>query len=131
TIDQIHNISLLAGQEIKYTDRSSRRAEAIGISYESGGIVNTDPLMIEFLNRQGIRTNELSTDRERFAGFFLNGGYSLREKYIFNGTVRYDGSNRLGKSNQARWLPTWNISGAWNLDREDFISFPWLDYAKV
>ena len=31
-----------------------------------------------------------------------------------NGTVRYEGSNKLGKSRSARWLPTWNISGAWN-----------------
>src|SRR5690606_13946766 len=47
TFGQIHNVSVLAGQEIKYTDRTSRRAEAIGVSYENGGIVNTDPLMIE------------------------------------------------------------------------------------
>ncbi|MBS9768875.1 MAG: TonB-dependent receptor, partial [Flavobacteriaceae bacterium] len=32
----------------------------------------------------------------------------------------YEGSNRLGKSKTARWMPTWNISGAWNATQEDF-----------
>lgn len=131
TIDKIHSINILAGQEIKYTDRVNRRADGIGVVYENGGIVNTDPDIIDFLNRQGIRTFELDVDRERFAGLFLNAAYAFDEKYIFNGTVRYDGSNRLGKSQKARYLPTWNVSGAWNLDKESFIHFPWLDYLKL
>lgn len=130
-IAAIHSINVLAGQEIKYTDRVSRRADGIGVVYENGGIVNTDPAIIDFLNRQGIRTYELNVDRERFAGLFLTGAYSFDEKYIFNGTIRYDGSNRLGKSPQARYLPTWNVSGAWNVDRESFLDFRWLSYLKL
>ena len=78
--------------------------------------------MIEFLNQQGINIFELSTDRERFAGFFLNGAYSYNDKYVFNGTIRYDGSNRLGSSPSARWLPTWSFGGSWNLDEEPFLA---------
>ena len=131
TFNTVHSVSVLAGQEIKYTNRTARRVDGIGVVYENGGIVNTDPLMIDFLNRQGIQTFELEADRERFAGFFLNAGYSFNEKYIFNGTVRYDGSNRLGKSKNSRWLPTWNVSGAWNIDRETFFQVPWIDFLKV
>jgi TonB-linked SusC/RagA family outer membrane protein len=131
TFNNVHNISVMAGQEVKYTDRMARRVDGIGVVYENGGIVNTDPLMIEFLNQQGIQTYEISVDRERFAGFFLNGAYSFDEKYIFNGTVRYDGSNRLGKSKNARYLPTWNVSGAWNVDRESFFQVPWINYLKL
>ncbi|HEY0770771.1 MAG TPA: TonB-dependent receptor plug domain-containing protein, partial [Sphingobacteriaceae bacterium] len=81
TINDIHSINVLAGQEIKYTNRESRRVDGIGVVYENGGIVNTDPLMIDFLNRQGIRTYAIGIDRERFAGAFVNAGYSFREKY--------------------------------------------------
>jgi TonB-linked SusC/RagA family outer membrane protein len=131
TFNDVHSINVLAGQEIKFTNREGRRADGIGVVYENGGIVNTDPLMIEFLNRQGIRTYALGIDRERFAGFFLNGAYAFNEKYVFNGTVRYDGSNRLGKSKNSRYLPTWNVSGAWNVDKESFIDLSWLSYLKV
>jgi TonB-linked SusC/RagA family outer membrane protein len=127
-----HSINVLAGQEIKFTNRQGRRADGIGVVYENGGIVNTDPSMVDFLNRQGISMYALSVDRERFAGIFLNGGYSFKEKLIFNGTIRYDGSNRLGESRQARYLPTWNVSGAWNLDKEAFMdNFSWVDYLKL
>lgn len=131
TFNNVHNVSVLAGQEIKYTDRAARRVDGIGVVYENGGIVNTDPLMIDFLNRQGIQIYDIGVDRERFAGFFLNGAYAFDEKYIFNGTVRYDGSNRLGKSKNARYLPTWNVSGAWNVDREPFFNVPWISYLKL
>ena len=131
TFNTIHSVSILAGQEIKYTDRMARRMDGIGVVYENGGIVNTDPLMIDFLNRQGIQTYEMSVDRERFAGFLLTGAYALREKYIFNATARYDGSNRLGKSKDSRYLPTWNVSGAWNLDRESFMNISWLNLLKL
>jgi len=87
--------------------------------------------MIAFLRSQGISPYALSVDRERFAGFFLNGNYSYKEKFIFNGTVRYDGSNRLGNSKKARYLPTWNVSGAWNLDKESFFDFDWLNALKL
>ncbi len=131
TFNTKHSVSVLAGQEIKYTDRRSRRADGIGVVYENGGVVNTDPLMIDFLNQQGISIYALSEDRERFAGLFLNGAYSFNEKYVFNGTIRYDGSNRLGKSRSARYLPTWNVSGAWNVDKESFFNVPLLTYLKV
>lgn len=131
TFNSIHSINILAGQEIKFTNRQSVRADGIGVVYENGGVVNIDPKMIAFLNQQGISIYELGVDRERFAGLFLNAGYSLNEKYIFNGTIRYDGSNRLGKSRQARYLPTWNVSGAWNIDKENFFSPEWIDYLKL
>lgn len=131
SFNTVHNITVLAGQEIKYTNRVSRRADGIGVVYENGGVVRTDPLMIEFLSKQGISIYEIDTDRERFAGFFLNGAYSFNDKYVFNGTVRYDGSNRLGKSKASRYLPTWNVSGAWNLEKESFMNFSWLTYLKL
>ncbi|MCI0751214.1 MAG: SusC/RagA family TonB-linked outer membrane protein [Flammeovirgaceae bacterium] len=131
SLNTVHKFNVLAGLEIKYTDRKSQRVDGIGVVYENGGIVNLDPAMIEFLNRQGIQTYALGVDYERFAGLFINTAYSLNDTYVFNGTIRYDGSNRLGKSRNSRYLPTWNVSAAWNLDKESFIDFSWLDYFKL
>ena len=41
-------------------------------------------------------------------------------KYTATGTLRYEGSNRLGKARSARWLPTWNAALAWNMHEEEF-----------
>ena len=53
---------------------------------------------------------------------FANATYSIAGKYTLNGTVRYEGTNKMGKSSSARWLPTWNISGSWTVDKEKFFS---------
>ncbi|MCH5600434.1 TonB-dependent receptor domain-containing protein [Niabella ginsengisoli] len=46
--------------------------------------------------------------------------YTFDRRYTINGTLRYEGTNRLGKTRSARWLPTWNISGRWNVHEEKF-----------
>jgi hypothetical protein len=46
-----------------------------------------------------------------------------------NLTGRYDGSNQLGKSTSARWLPTWNVSASWNAHEEAWFQ-KWMDKTK-
>lgn len=130
-IGQDHEINALVGQELKYSDRSQRSADGVGVVYESGGVVNTSPDIVAFLNSQGIELYSLSADRERFFGLFATAGYSFQEKYIVNGTVRYDGSNRLGTSRTARYLPTWNVSGAWNVTNESFFNVDAINSLKL
>ena len=60
----------------------------------------------------------LETTRSRDVAFFGTATYSYQGKYTLNGTIRYEGSNKLGKSREARWLPTWNLSAAWNMHEE-------------
>jgi len=117
-----HEVNILAGEEIRYTDRQITSTTGMGVIYESGGIVITDPKIIEFFNLQNIDYYSLTEERDRFLGLFFNGGYAYKSRYVANFTARYDGSNQLGESNEVRYLPTWNISGAWNIDNERFFS---------
>lgn len=131
TLAEIHEINVLAGQEIRFTDRREENSSALGIIYESGGVVVTDPNIIEFFNLQNIDYYTLDRGQDRFLGSFVNAGYAYKSKYIANFTVRYDGSNQLGRSRQARYLPTWNVSGAWNVTSESFINAAFLDDLKL
>ncbi|WP_258102793.1 SusC/RagA family TonB-linked outer membrane protein [Marinoscillum sp. MHG1-6] len=126
-----HEVNVLAGQEIRYTNRSQQSATGLGVVYSSGGVVVTDPNIIEFFNLQNIDYYSLSREQDRFLGSFVNGGYAYKSKYIANFTVRYDGSNQLGKSKQARYLPTWNVSGAWNVTNESWANLPFLNELKL
>jgi hypothetical protein len=56
----------------------------------------------------------------RNVAFFGSATYSYKGRYTLNGTGRYDGSNKLGKARSARWLPTWNIAGAWQAHEENW-----------
>lgn len=129
-VNEVHQFNVLGGGEMRFTDRTMSNSTALGIIYESGGIVVTDPNIIEFFNAQNIEINGRGIEKDRFLGLFLNGGYAYKEKYIGNFTVRYDGSNQLGKSISARYLPTWNVSGAWNVHSEEFFNVNFIEELK-
>ena len=135
TLNSVHEFNILAGEEIRFTNRTSTSSTGIGVVFESGGVVVTDPLIVEFFNSQNVDIFQIDQERDRFVGAFFNGGYAYDSRYVANFTARYDGSNQLGESNAARYLPTWNVSGAWNIYNEAFFKdiaiFRPFDYLKV
>ncbi|MFV0565504.1 MAG: SusC/RagA family TonB-linked outer membrane protein [Flavobacteriaceae bacterium] len=114
--------NLLGGTEVKYTNREFRRNDGYGILYDRGGIVNTHPDVIKYLSDNGLEQFEYTEFRDRFVGNFIDAKYDYDGKYILGGTFRYDGSNRLGNTKRAKWLPSWNVSGAWNVHKENFMA---------
>ncbi|MBR1485244.1 MAG: SusC/RagA family TonB-linked outer membrane protein [Prevotella sp.] len=115
-----HIVNLFGGTEIGSVDRQRNYLLGWGMQYEKGEI----PFyMLEFFKKSiedGSDYYSLSHYRNRSAAFFANATYSYKGRYTLNGTYRYEGTNRLGRSRQARWLPTWNVSGAWNVHEEKF-----------
>ena len=118
--NDIHLTNVYAGMETNSTDYDRSNFNGWGMQYAMG----ETPFYIYQFFKQGIEqgTNYYSLGRShlRSAAFFLNATYSYKSRYSVNGTVRYEGTNSMGKSRNARWLPTWNISGRWNLDEEVF-----------
>ncbi|MCW3786791.1 SusC/RagA family TonB-linked outer membrane protein [Plebeiibacterium sediminum] len=116
----VHIVNIYGGTEVNYADREQNNFTGWGMQYSMGEI----PFYSYELFKKGIEDNNLyygiSNTRYRNVAFFANGTYSFNRKYTLNGTIRYEGSNKLGKSRSARWLPTWNVSGAWNVDEEQF-----------
>ncbi|MCJ8166635.1 SusC/RagA family TonB-linked outer membrane protein [Pontibacter sp. E15-1] len=121
TIGDLHTVRLFASQELRYADRQNKFFKGYGYQYDKGGVPFIDPNII----KQGVEGNfnyyGMRMNYDRFLAYMANGAYSYNGKYNLNGTVRYDGSNLLGESRTARWLPTWNVSGSWNIDTEPFM----------
>lgn len=89
--------------------------------WDRGGVAFLDPDLLKQQIESGLSYYSMEEEFDRFVAFFATAGYSYNGTYVFNATGRYDGSNRLGKSRSARWLPTWNISGAWHVSNEAFM----------
>lgn len=119
--DELHSVKLFLGQEYRYTDRDFNSTTGYGYQFDKGGIPFTDYRIIrKYLNDASDYFSRGFT-KERGVGFFSNATYSFDERYVISGTLNYEGSNRLGKNPSARWLPTWNISGRWNISKENFL----------
>lgn len=118
---EIHSVNVLAGAELKSTDRQKFFSNGPGYQYFSGGV----PFPDHIYYKQALESNKelysMNWYHDRFVAGFVNGAYSYNGKYTVNGTLRVDGSNQLGESKSSRWLPTWNISGSWNASEEEFL----------
>lgn len=101
-----NQITLLSGTEIRAVDK------------ENSGYIPDNPGE-EFSTYSRQKKPDINT-YYRDVAFFGSVTYSYAGKYIVNGTARYEGTNRMGSSKQARWLPTGNISGRWNIHEENF-----------
>lgn len=127
-----HNVNVMLGQQIKASDRQNFSNTGYGYQFENGGIPFTDYRILKQTIEASFPYYGMSKDFDRFAAFYLTGQYTFDRRYNVFGTVRYDGSNRLGSSARARWLPTYSFGGAWSIDEEEFMQdVRWVDYLKA
>ncbi|WP_338324461.1 SusC/RagA family TonB-linked outer membrane protein [Chitinophaga barathri] len=132
TFNNLHAVNLLAGMQVKSADRQQASNTGFGYQYDNGGIPFVDYRIVKQTIESNFPYYGMSKDYDRFVAFYGSAGYTFKQRYNFTGTVRYDGSNRLGKSTTARWLPTWSLAASWNADREPFIqNLTWIDYLTV
>lgn len=132
TFAEKHDVSFLLGQQIKYADRQAFSNTGYGYQYENGGVPFVDYRILKQTIEDNFPYYEMTKTFDRFAAFYFNAQYTFDNKYNLYGTVRYDGSNMLGASPRARWLPTWSFGGSWNVDQEKFMdNVSIIDYLKL
>lgn len=121
TFNTDHILNIFAAQEMRLANRQTRNMIGYGYQYDKGGVPYIDPNAIKQAVGNNLSYYGMGNKYDRFAAFVARAAYSYKEKYAFNATGRFDGSNQLGDAPNARWLPTWNVSGAWYLDKESFM----------
>lgn len=115
-----HIVNAYAGMEVNSVERHNTWFRGWGMQYNMGETPSWAYEVFKKSSEQNTDYYTLGNTHERSAAFFANATYSYKGRYSINGTYRYEGTNRLGKSRSARWLPTWNVSAAWNVHEENF-----------
>lgn len=121
TLNDKHELEGFFGTEFRSVDRNNDNFTAAGLQYEKGLSSFVDPKLIEKLVNEGNSYYEFGAERERTVGFFGKVGYTYDRRYTASFTGRYDGSNRQGDTGSSRWLPTYTVSGKWNIKEEKFM----------
>ena len=122
TINNTHIINAYLGMETNQSDRQKTWFRGWGLQYDSGEIPFYDYLVFKKGKEDNSPYYEMGNTHYRNVAFFFNGTYSYKGRYTLNGTLRYEGNNALGLTTRSRWLPTWNVSGAWNVHEENFFN---------
>jgi TonB-linked SusC/RagA family outer membrane protein len=118
--NEVHITNFYGGMELNAVDREQTWFRGWGRQYATGDVPHYAYQVFKKGAEEGTDYYTVTTTRGRNVAFFGLATYSYMAKYTINGTLRYEGSNKLGKSRSARWLPTWNIAGSWNMHEESF-----------
>jgi hypothetical protein len=119
--DRLHQLTVLAGQEYISTDRQTASDVGVGYQWNTGGVPFLNYVYFKQLTETNGTYYGMTNEYDRNAAFYGNAQYTYNNRYTIMGTVRTDGSNRMGNSSRARWLPTWTVAGVWNVDQEKFM----------
>lgn len=70
-------------------------------------------------------------DATRGQSFFARLGWSWKDRYMVNATMRADGSSKFAKGHRWGYFPS--VSAGWTLTEEDFLkpAASWLDFLKL
>ena len=115
-----HIVNLYGAMEVNSVERHATWFRGWGMQYNMGEIPSWAYAVFKKAQEQGSDYYSLENTHERSAAFVGVATYSWKRRYSLTGTYRYEGTNRMGKSRSARWLPTWNLSGAWNAHEESW-----------
>ncbi|QEC43312.1 TonB-linked SusC/RagA family outer membrane protein [Pseudobacter ginsenosidimutans] len=62
---------------------------------------------------------------------FLTSTYIFKNKWVFSGTVSQEFSNSFGSRSNEKFLPTWALSGRWNMHEDLLRNRAWIDDASL
>lgn len=133
TFAEQHEVNYMAGIEMrsnKITDIMTR-----GFGYDPNSLT-TKPLVFpegnSNINNSDFKQYSKAFEENRFLSLYMTGSYTYGHRYTFFGSLRYDGSNMFGVERKYKYLPLWSVSGAWNINREEFLSdADWLSELKL
>lgn len=113
TADDLLNIS--AGMEVRSVHNDGLENLLPGYFRDRGEGFYISRNSTELLSPK--RTNTLNNA----LSLFSTATYSFAGKYILNGNIRTDASNRFGQYANQRFLPVWSIAGRWNAGSEKWL----------
>jgi TonB-linked SusC/RagA family outer membrane protein len=106
------NLKVTLLQSIQKSRLEFNTGEATGIPYDSQSFYN-----LGSATAGGVLTSGLV--EWRLASFMGRVNYDFDGKYLFQASLRADGSSRLAPGNQWNYFP--GISAGWRIDQEDFL----------
>ncbi len=119
-----HTFKLMAGTEAirDYSDNISATREEYDINDDENFVVLDTGL--------GTQSNSGALSRTSLASLFARVDYTYADKYLFNATIRRDGSSKFGKNNRYGIFPA--VALGWRISSEDFMQdYSWLDDLKI
>lgn len=110
TFNENYDLDLVLGMSFEESTRS--RQYTAGTEFPSDDLQTVESAS-EIIDGSSSRT------KYNFLSYFSRATLSLYDKYLFKGSIRYDGSSRFGVENRYGFFPA--ASAGWIISEEDFL----------
>lgn len=107
-----HSLNVTALFEQQYEQWSSN-------SIEARGFINDSKLYHDIASAETVLNKNSSATEYSLLSYMGRVNYSYKNKYIFTGAIRSDGSSKFGENNKWGYFPS--ASAAWRINEEDFL----------
>ncbi|MBO9632988.1 MAG: SusC/RagA family TonB-linked outer membrane protein [Chitinophagaceae bacterium] len=74
---------------------------------------------------------KITEDQQNLLRTFLTVTYVYDGRYVLTGSASSEYSNAFGTRSNERFLPTWALSGRWNMHEDVLKNIPWIDMAAL
>lgn len=125
-----HHFNALIGSETTKYDGSSTGSYGVNLTagfddWEHAYVANTD------MSHTDRKVSGGPYDSTRGQSFFARFGWSWKDRYMINATMRADGSSKFAKGHRWGYFPS--VSAGWTLTEEKFMksTAKWLDFLKL
>lgn len=128
-----HEVNLLGGLEVRHDETNRLSTRAFGVNDKT---LTSTPIIFrneEDANSDIYKPYKKEEYENAYVSFFGTASYTYAGKYTLFGSIRYDGSNLFGVDPKYKYLPIWSLSGAWNIDRENFFkeNVDWISQLRL
>ena len=116
-----HDLTLMAGVQYDYST----------YDYSATKAMNVEP-SLDVLNGQGeVYIDKVDKWEEAILSYFGRANYNLKERYLIEANVRYDGSSKFLPEN--RWAFFYGLSAGWRISEEPFMESlkGWISELKL
>lgn len=112
TFNDKHNLGVTLLQSIQSSREETYKAEVANIPYEDQKFYN--------MSTASVRGNiDSNLEEWSLASFMGRVNYDFEGKYLFQASLRADGSSRLAPGNQWNYFP--GVSAGWRISQENFL----------
>ncbi len=121
--NQVHQLNVLLGFTYQKSSYESFEVYAKDFTRE-------DPQFRYFINAQEIFPPTSEVHENILVSYFGRVNYTYKDKYLFTGILRRDGSSKLPSYNRWEYYPS--LSAGWRISEENFMQgIQWLDDLKI
>ncbi|MDR2414903.1 MAG: SusC/RagA family TonB-linked outer membrane protein, partial [Odoribacteraceae bacterium] len=121
TVNEDHLFSIMGTSSIRSVVSKGFSNNAYGWRGDRGQLISPQVSVSNYTKLTSLLSPIIVDNTKNTVSWLGSASYSYKDKLVFYGDIRADGSNQFGDNPRYRFLPVWALSGKYTLSNEKFL----------